>query len=159
MNSILIGSAAVSGTVLYIVLILALLYFFFMRPQRKQQQMRDKMLKNLKPNTHIMTAGGITGYIRSVGDEYVYVEIADGLVIELLKSSVAKILDDDEAAEDAVEAQNQEETQTEAEENASAQDADTQASETAEQAAETEEAKAETDDSTSEEAAAQKSNE
>lgn len=135
MNSILIGSAAVSGTVLYIVLIIALLYFFFMRPQRKQQQVRDQMLKALKPNTRIMTAGGITGYIRAVGDEYVYVEIADGLVIELLKTSVAKILDDAEAAAEAVEVQDQEEAETDAEGNAPAEEDIIEASEVAQEEA------------------------
>lgn len=100
MSPLMLGTSAVGGTVIYIALILAMLYFFFMRPQRKQQQTRDRMLNSLKPDTRIMTAGGITGYVRSIGDEFIYVEIADGLVIELLKTSVAKILDDAEASEE-----------------------------------------------------------
>ena len=70
------------------------------------------MLNRLKPNDRILTVGGITGYVRQVTDDYIYVEIADGLVIELSKPYIATVLQDDEEelpAEDAEEIETVEE--------------------------------------------------
>ena len=91
------GSMFGSGTqltVLYVVAIMAMLYFLMIRPQKKQMNLRKDMLSNLKSGDHVHTAGGINGYIRAIKGEVVYVEIADGLIVEMMKQAIAGIIDE-----------------------------------------------------------------
>lgn len=106
MSQTIIGSGNGGFMIIYIIALFALLYFLMIRPQKKNQERHKQMLNALKINDRIQTVGGITGYVRDVGDTYVYVEIADGLVIELNRQYVAMVLhdeDDDASAEEAEE--------------------------------------------------------
>lgn len=96
MDQLILGTGTGMGMILWIVVLFALMYFLMVRPQKKQQDKHKQMLNRLKPNDRILTVGGITGYVRQVTDDYIYVEIADGLVIELSKPYIATVLQDDE---------------------------------------------------------------
>lgn len=105
----IIGSGNGGFMILYIVALFALLYFLMIRPQKKSQDRHKQMINNLKVNDRVLTVGGITGYVRDMNDSYLYIEIADGIVIELNRQYIAMVLqeeDDDEEnlpAEDAEE--------------------------------------------------------
>ena len=112
MDQLILGTGTGMGMILWIVVLFALMYFLMVRPQKKQQDKHKQMLNRLNPNDRILTVGGITGYVRQVTDDYIYVEIADGLVIELSKPYIATVLQDDEEelpAEDAEEIETVEE--------------------------------------------------
>lgn len=109
------------ATLLYVVVIMALIYFLMIRPQKKQMNTRNEMLNNLAVGDHINTVGGINGYIRAIKNDLIYVEIADGLIIEMVKMSVAglvdeSIYDDPETVEEAEETVDVEEDEPETEE-------------------------------------------
>lgn len=93
--------------ILYIVALFALLYFLMIRPQKKSQDRHKQMINNLKVNDRVLTVGGITGYVRDMNDSYLYIEIADGIVIELNRQYIAMVLqeedEEDLPAEDAEE--------------------------------------------------------
>lgn len=101
MSNLILGTGN-SGMmmIVWMVVIFVMLYFLMIRPQKKQMEQRNQMLDNLEPNTRVVTVGGITGVIRDVSDEYIYVEIAEGLVVEMTKQGIATILDDDDEDED-----------------------------------------------------------
>lgn len=105
----IIGSGNGGFMILYIVALFALLYFLMIRPQKKSQDRHKQMINNLKVNDRVLTVGGITGYVRDMNDSYLYIEIADGIVIELNRQYIAMVLqeeaDDEEdlPVEDAVE--------------------------------------------------------
>lgn len=96
MNQLILGTGNAGFMVIYVVALFALLYFLMIRPQKKQQTTRNEMLRNLKYNDRILSVGGITGYIRQITDDYIYVEIADGLVVEKARQYVASVLKDDD---------------------------------------------------------------
>ncbi|MEE0435008.1 MAG: preprotein translocase subunit YajC [Peptococcaceae bacterium] len=96
MSQTIIGSGGGGFMIIYIIALFALLYFLMIRPQKKNQERHKQMLNALKINDRIQTVGGITGYVRDVSDTYVYIEIADGLVIELNRQYVAMVLHDEE---------------------------------------------------------------
>lgn len=96
MSQMILGTSSGMGLILWIVVLFALMYFLMVRPKKKQQDKHKQMLNKLKPNDRILTVGGITGYVRQVTDDYIYVEIADGMVIELSKPYIATVLHDDE---------------------------------------------------------------
>lgn len=103
MDQLMLGTSSAGFMIIYVVALFGILYFLMIRPQKKHQNARNEMLRNLKINDRIMSVGGITGYIRQMNDEYVYVEIADGLVIEMSRQYVASVLKEDAPVEEAVE--------------------------------------------------------
>lgn len=115
-NFIALGAANSPALLLgWVVLVMAFVYLFLIKPQKKQQQAREKMLSELKINDKIVTAGGITGYIRSKTDQFLYVEISDGLVVEITRFAVAEVL---ESSDDATEENDEAEAEVEADEEA-----------------------------------------
>lgn len=78
-----------------IILIFAIMYFLIFRPQAKKQKQHRMMLDALKKGDRIITAGGIYGTILSVRDKEntVVVKIDDNTKIELVKSSVAQVIE------------------------------------------------------------------
>lgn len=95
MSQMIIGSGNGGFMILYIVALFALLYFFMIRPQKKSQDRHKQMINNLKVNDRVLTVGGITGYVRDMNDSYLYIEIADGIVIELNRQYIAMVLQEE----------------------------------------------------------------
>ena len=76
-----------SGIVMMVVIV-AIFYFFMIRPQQKKQKEIQKAREALKVGDKVITAGGIYGRIREIGDVYMMIEVANGLTIRIDKSSV-----------------------------------------------------------------------
>ena len=74
--------------ILMMVVIVAIFYFFMMRPQQKKQKEIQKAREALKVGDQIVTAGGIYGRIREIGDVYMAIEVANGVTIRIDKSSI-----------------------------------------------------------------------
>lgn len=82
-----------------IVVMIAIFYFLLYRPQKKQQNRRRAMLDNLKKGDQVITIGGIYGTIVELGDTSLKLKIADGVIIEVVRSSVnANVTQQQEAA-------------------------------------------------------------
>ncbi len=75
-------------SILMMVLIFAIFYFFMIRPQTKQQKEIKKFQDSLENGKQVVTSGGIYGKIREVKEEYVLLEIADGVKIRVNKNMV-----------------------------------------------------------------------
>lgn len=71
-----------------LVLIFVIFYFFMIRPQSKRQKEIKKFQESLENGKSIVTSGGIYGKIREVKQDYVVVEIADGVKIRVNKNMV-----------------------------------------------------------------------
>lgn len=81
------GGNAWSGLMMMVVII-AIFYFFMIRPQQKRQKDIQKAREALKVGDKIVTAGGVYGKIKEIGDVYMLIEIADGVRIRIDKTSV-----------------------------------------------------------------------
>ena len=81
------GASAMS-TILMFVVIIAVFYFFMIRPQQKKQKEIQKAREALKTGDKIITAGGIYGRIREIGDIYMMIEVANGVTIRVDKTSI-----------------------------------------------------------------------
>ena len=81
-----------------IVVMVAIFYFLLYRPQKKQQSRRRAMLDSLKKGDQVITIGGIYGTIEEIGDKSLKLKIADGVVIEVVRSSVNANVTQQEAA-------------------------------------------------------------
>ena len=76
-----------SGIVMMVVIV-AIFYFFMIRPQQKKQTEIQKAREALKTGDKIITAGGIYGRIREIGDIYMMIEVANGVTIRVDKTSI-----------------------------------------------------------------------
>ena len=62
--------------ILMMVVIVAIFYFFMIRPQQKKQKEIQKAREALKVGDQIVTAGGIYGRIREIGDVYMAIAVS-----------------------------------------------------------------------------------
>lgn len=92
MNSLTLLQAqpAGGGAMMWIMLIamFAVMYFFMIRPQNKRQKEIQNFRKTLEVNQQVITAGGVYGTIKEIGDSYVILEIANNTKIKVDKNSI-----------------------------------------------------------------------
>lgn len=80
--------SGVSTSLLMMVAIIAVFYFFMIRPQQKKQKEVQRAREAMKVGDKVVTAGGIHGRIKEVGDSWFLVEVADGVKLKFEKTSV-----------------------------------------------------------------------
>ena len=86
------GSPSLISTLALPALLLVVFYFLLIRPQSKRAKEQQEMLSKVAVGDEIATAGGILGKVTEVGDQFLSVDIADGVNIKLQKFQVAKVL-------------------------------------------------------------------
>ena len=82
------GGGAMGSSLLMMVAIIAVFSFFMIRPQQKKQKDVQKARNAMKTGDKVVTAGGIHGRIREVGETWFLVEISDGVKVKIEKTSV-----------------------------------------------------------------------
>lgn len=89
LNTILLQAEGAAWTnIVMIVALIAIFYLFMIRPQQKRQKEIRKFRESLTTGDSVVTAGGIYGKVRKVGDKTFTVEIANGVNITIDKGSV-----------------------------------------------------------------------
>jgi preprotein translocase subunit YajC len=74
-------------------LIFVVFYFLLIRPQQKKMKDQKAMLSALRRGDRVVTAGGIIGTIAKViNDDEVSVEIAEGVRVRVVRSTVSTVL-------------------------------------------------------------------
>ncbi|HRE13393.1 MAG TPA: preprotein translocase subunit YajC [Usitatibacteraceae bacterium] len=74
-----------------IVLMFVILYFLMIRPQMKKAKEHKAMLEALQKGDEVV-AIGIVGKVAKISDNYVSVEIADNVVIQVQKPAINQLL-------------------------------------------------------------------
>jgi preprotein translocase subunit YajC len=64
------------------------MYFVMIRPQQKQLREHRALLSGLKKGDDVVTQGGMLGKIHAVTDKIVTLEVANGIRVRVLKSSI-----------------------------------------------------------------------
>ena len=72
-----------------------LMYFLMIRPQMKKAKEHKAMVETLAVGTEIVTGGGVLGKVTEVGDQFLTVEIADGVNIKVQRHSISAVLPKD----------------------------------------------------------------
>lgn len=76
-----------------LVLIFVVFYFLLIRPQQKKQKDHRTMLDALRRGDRIVTGGGVLGTVsKVVSPEEVEVNIASGVRVRVLRSTIASVL-------------------------------------------------------------------
>jgi len=76
-----------------IVLIFVVFYFLLIRPQQRKAKDHKTMLDALRRGDRVVTGGGIIGTVARVeSPEEVTVDIADGVRVRVLRSTISSVL-------------------------------------------------------------------
>ncbi len=77
---------------LFLIVIFAVFWFLLIRPQQKRAKEHKTMVEGLSKGDEVVTSGGLLGKITKVGDSFVTLEIADGLTVQVQRTSVATLM-------------------------------------------------------------------
>ncbi|MES2664982.1 MAG: preprotein translocase subunit YajC [Pseudomonadota bacterium] len=96
------GAAGAFSSFVPLILIFAIMYFLLIRPQQKKLKDHKAMVEALRRGDEIVTQGGIVGKVTKVGDDgYAMVDIATGVNVKILRSTIVQVLNKTEPAANA----------------------------------------------------------
>lgn len=72
--------------------LVVLFYFFLIRPQSKRQKEHRQMVSELQKGEEVITTGGILGKVTKVNDDFITLEIANDVSLNIQKSAVQTIM-------------------------------------------------------------------
>ena len=99
-SSLLMQSTAVSPNspsgilvgILPWLLIFVIFYLLMIRPQQRRVKEHQATIAAVKKGDEVVTAGGIRGKVTKVSDEEAEVEIATGVKVKIIKSTLTQVL-------------------------------------------------------------------
>ena len=87
-----LGGFSGLSSLLPLVAIFVIFYFLLIRPQQRKAKEHKALLAGVRRGDRVVTGGGILGIVTKVLDEqYVQVEIAEGVRVKVLKGTIADI--------------------------------------------------------------------
>lgn len=89
------GAAAQGSALQPLIMLLifaAVFYFLIWRPQSKRAKEHKNLLSGLEKGDEVVTGGGVVGKVVKVTDNFLVLEIAEGVHINLQKVAVANVL-------------------------------------------------------------------
>ncbi|TKZ21424.1 preprotein translocase subunit YajC [Shimia litoralis] len=91
--------ASAIGQFLPLILIFAIMYFLLIRPQQKKMKEHQGMVTALRRGDQVVTQGGLIGKVSKVKDDSeIEVELAEGVKVRVVKSTIAQVLSKTEPA-------------------------------------------------------------
>ena len=97
------GAAAANPIVQFapFVLIIVIFYFLLIRPQQKKAKEHQDMVTAVRRGDVVVTAGGLIGKVtKIIDDREAQIEIAEGVKVKVLKSTLADVRSKTEPADD-----------------------------------------------------------
>ncbi len=83
-----------------LILIFGIMYFLLIRPQQQKMKAHQAMVAALRRGDQVVTQGGIIGKVSKVKDDgEIEVEIADGVKIRVVQSTIAQVINKTEPAD------------------------------------------------------------
>ena len=72
--------------------IFVIFYLLWIRPQAQRAKEHRATIEAVKKGDEVITAGGIRGKVTKVGDDEAEVEIANGVRVRVIKSTLTQVL-------------------------------------------------------------------
>ena len=73
-------------------LMFVVLYCVMIRPQMKRQKEHRSMIDALAKGDDVATAGGIIGTVTRMAEQFIYIQVASGVEIQIQRSAVTQVL-------------------------------------------------------------------
>jgi preprotein translocase subunit YajC len=75
-----------------IILMFVVLYFLMIRPQMKRAKEHKALLEALTKGDEVVTGGGIAGRVTRVNENFITLEVANAVEIQVQKQAVTLVL-------------------------------------------------------------------
>jgi preprotein translocase subunit YajC len=75
-----------------LILIFVVFYFLLIRPQAKRAKEHKAMVAALAVGDEVVTSGGILGRITEAGEQFLTVEVAEGVRVKVQRHTVSSVL-------------------------------------------------------------------
>jgi preprotein translocase subunit YajC len=75
-----------------LILIFVVFYFLLIRPQAKRAKEHKAMVAALSVGDEVVTTGGILGKVTEMGEQFLTVEVADGVRIKVQRHTISSVL-------------------------------------------------------------------
>jgi preprotein translocase subunit YajC len=82
------------GGFVILIVILAAVWLIFVMPSRRKRQAHSSMQDSIEVGDEIITAGGLHGRVKELGESEVQLEIAPSVVVTLDRRAVAAVARD-----------------------------------------------------------------
>ena len=83
-----------------LILIFGIMYFLLIRPQQQKMKEHKKMVESLRRGDQVVTQGGLIAKVSKVKDDNeVEVELADGVKVRVVRSTIAQVMSKTDPAE------------------------------------------------------------
>ncbi|SHE44043.1 MULTISPECIES: preprotein translocase subunit YajC [Litoreibacter] len=93
------GAGSAFTSFIPLILIFAIMYFLLIRPQQKKLKDHQAMVEAVRRGDQVITQGGIVGKVSKVKEDgEVEVEIAEGVKVRVIKSTLASVVSKTEPA-------------------------------------------------------------
>lgn len=79
-------------SILFLVVFFAIFYFLILRPQNKRQKEQRNMVSNLAKGDEVVTSGGLVGKIVDLDDQFLELEISEGIKVKIQRFAVSACL-------------------------------------------------------------------
>ena len=86
------GAAGAFAQFIPLILIFVIMYFLILRPQQKKMSQHRAMVAALKKGDQVITQGGLIGKVVGVRDDELDVELAQGVRVRVVRSSIAQVV-------------------------------------------------------------------
>ncbi|MEG6509414.1 preprotein translocase subunit YajC [Methyloligella sp. 2.7D] len=73
------------------ILIIGIMYFLMIRPQQKRMREHRDMIGAIRRGDNVVTAGGILGKVSKADEEELTLEVAEGVRIRVLRSTISEV--------------------------------------------------------------------
>ncbi len=74
------------------IILFAVFYFLLIRPQSRRTKEHKKLVEAVSKGDEIATNGGLMGKITAVNDQYVTMELAEGVQVKLQRQAISTVL-------------------------------------------------------------------
>ena len=93
------GAGSAITSFIPLILIFGIMYFLLIRPQQKKLKDHQGMVEAVRRGDQVITQGGVVGKVTKVKDDgEVEVEIAEGVKVRVIKSTLASVVSKTEPA-------------------------------------------------------------
>jgi preprotein translocase subunit YajC len=75
-----------------ILIVVFVMYFLMIRPQMKRAKEHRELVSKLAKGDEVITNGGIAGRVDELGENFVTVEIAEGVRVKMQRAAIQAVL-------------------------------------------------------------------
>jgi preprotein translocase subunit YajC len=86
------GTAALLFQIFPFIIVFGIFYILWIRPQQRRVKEHQAAIMAVKKGDEVVTGGGIRGRVTKVNEDEAEVEIAQGVKIKVIKSTISQVL-------------------------------------------------------------------